>query len=126
MSKPTAAAPVETFFWESVIRGHWRKHQPEEPEIMDSRVAVYYLRKFTGLTVEEMAARLSVFAAVVSSWESRGRPFTRESLQRLERMAKDYGLLRIAEHFHGQDLAVAYRGTKARAAGHRKAGRYGL
>lgn len=62
-------------------------------------VAVYSLRQMTGLPSPQLAARLCIDNYKLGQLEKRGGPVTPEDLERMQKLAKDSYLFKLAEYF---------------------------
>jgi hypothetical protein len=98
--------PPPDMFWRKLFRAFHERHRRTEPhdarDYKNVRMALYYLRTYTGMTGEQMAAKIGISAGQLNMFEIRGGILRPEQCKRCAMIARDFFYPKLAEYF---DLA---------------------
>lgn len=83
--------------------------QPDEFGLTSISKAVYALQKCAGIDRGYLGKRLGLTHTQMVNLESRGKPISRELLQRLESISAEYSLSTLSAYFNNQFLLLQNR-----------------
>jgi len=90
-------------FWQKLFRGFHELRRGEEPETFREytsiRVALRDLRAYTGMSLEQLAAKIEINVSSLRMIESRGGLLHGEQCERCATIARDFRYLILAEFF---------------------------
>lgn len=95
---------TERGFWDALFSQlHDRQRSRPEPNRYDGstdiRTALFVLREFSGMTREQLAARIGIMPHTLKLFESRGGLFDQNYCDRCAVIARDFDLHALAEFF---------------------------
>jgi transcriptional regulator with XRE-family HTH domain len=95
-------------FPEVLMQMIWQERQNLRAGELDNydnlSAAVYALRTMTGLTVEQLAARLSLNTYKLNLIEKRGGPVDMADIHRMVVVARDFSLNKLVVYFERMEL----------------------
>ena len=99
---------TELSFWQQLFAFFHKSHRYDEPEshrdYKNIRLALYSLRTFTGLTIEQIATDIGMSPAALNMLESRGGVLSMFHCGQCQKIALDFCYPKLAEFYEMEGL----------------------
>jgi transcriptional regulator with XRE-family HTH domain len=98
-------------FWEELFAVYReRAYKPEPPMVYDFQIALDMLRRRSGLTLEQLGARIGCLPSAIAAHEAKnGQTVRPEMYAKLKRVAQDYDLPKMVNWFDIQERRAQTR-----------------
>ena len=102
---------------QEVFERFHKEKRPLEMRPADTQTAVHYLKEFTGLTIERLAAKVGMIPSHLSALMRRNGYLKPETARMMARVAHSYHLPVLTEWFEYEALLVMrrHKGKNAKA-----------
>lgn len=105
-------------FWRKLFRAYHARTRYQEPhsyqDIRDIKIALFHLRRATGLSIENLAARIGVLPQIVNMLEYRGGVMPQSCCELCGQIAESYRLPQLAAFFQLEAIRSSRKSRKKR------------